>query len=245
MLRKVMTDIDTLLDTRLGVVNLISPEGAEYMLKHGNYWERENDFWEVLTNGLVSREAFNKAWRERGAGNSADVINNSVLTNIQPFIMRILAEDLVLRSNQMGDENDEVVLVINTWPYALSPDNVEDMRDIAVYLFGEMTPIEIVEIPMEKITPGFLDESYAAYITYSFIDWIKYHFEELSRARMNCFNFISPRIYENDVSKLSIDEKKTIIDVFRLEKLIHMDFEFIDAKHFSMFRPDISKLKTA
>lgn len=240
MLKRILVDLDTLLDTRLGVINMLNPKAAEHIIKNDDYWDRENDFWELLTNGLVTREEFNEGWAARGGNNSATVLNGSVISGIQPFIMRVITEDLVNRANQMGDELDQLCLVINTWPYALSLDEIEDMRDIAIYLFGATTPTEVVCIPLDKITPGFLDKDYAAMITYSFIEWIKIHFADLAKARMNCFNFISPRIFEQDVSKLSVDEKKTIIDVFRIEKLIHMDFEFIDARYFSMFRPNAS-----
>lgn len=236
MIKRILLDLDTLLDTRLGVINMLNPEAAKLLISSDAYWDRENDFWEVLTQGLVTREAFNEAWAARGGNNSADVLNGSILSGATPFILRMLTDDLINRSNQMGDIKDEVGLVINTWPYALTLDEVEDMRDIAVYLFGATTNIELVDIPMDKITPLFLDAGYAAVVTYNFIEWIKMHHEELGTVKMNCFNFIGPRIYEADVSKLSIDEKKTIIDMFRLEKLIHMDFEFIDARYFSMAR---------
>ncbi|ARV76850.1 hypothetical protein PHABIO_219 [Pseudomonas phage Phabio] len=234
MLKRIFIDLDTLLDTRLGVINTISPEAAKRLISSERYWERENDFWDVLTDGLITQEQFTEAWKSRGGNNSADVLNGSVISGIYPFVMRILAEDLVNRANLMGEELDDVGVTVNTWPYALSLDEIEDMRDIAEYLFGSSTHIEVVNVPMEEITPMFLDKHFAAIITYSFIDWIKMHNEALAQARMNDFNFISPRIFEHDVSKASIDEKKTEIDVFRAFKLIHMDFEFIDARYFSM-----------
>lgn len=241
MLKRILIDLDTLLDTRLGVINTINPEAAKYIAKSNDYWDRENDFWEVLTGGLVTREQFDVAWSERGGNNSADVINSSVITDIVPLVMKLLGEDLVNRANLMGDELDMISIAVNTWPYALSLDEKEDMRDIATYLFGETTPIEIIDVPMSYITPTYLDEHFAAVITYNFLEWIRMHHADLGKARMNCFNFIGPRIFEKDVSKLTIDEKKTILDVFRLEKLIHMDFEFIDARHFSMLRLEKKK----
>lgn len=239
MLKRILVDLDTLLDTRLGVLNMISPLAAERIIKKEEYWDRENDNWAVLTEGLVTNEQFKEAWDARGGNNSADVLNGSILSGIQPFIMRLLAEDLVNRANLMGDPMDDVGITVNTWPYALNPDETEDARDAAVYLFGASTSIEVVCIPMTLLSPLYLDQHFAACITYNFIEWMHTHYLELSKVQMSCFNFISPRIYEQDVSKLPVDEKKTIIDAFRVEKLIHMDFEFIDARYFSMFRPEL------
>lgn len=242
-LKRIYIDIDSLLDTRLGVLNMIAPEAAQRLMQGEAYWDRENDDWDKLTNGVVTNEQFKEAWDSRGGNNSANVLNGSVLSNLQPFVMRILTEDLINRANQMGDEIDDVGLTINVWPYALSLDEKEDMRDIAEYLFGATTHYEIVDIPLPEVTVGLLADKFAAAITYNFLEWIRMHHEDLGRARLNCFNFIGPRIFEQDVSKLSIDEKKTILDVFRLQYLMHMDFEFIDARHFSMFRPTIDKSK--
>lgn len=243
MLKRILVDLDTLLDTRLGVVNFVSKEAASYLIKNEAYWDRENDFWEPLTGGLITQAQFDEAWAARGGNNSADVLNGSVLSGIQPFIMRVLTEDLVNRANLMGDDMDDVGITVNTWPYSLSLNEIEDMRDITEYLFGPIH-IEIVDIPLSEITPEFLDKHFSAVVTYNFLEWIKLHYEGLAKARMNDFNFISARIFEHDVSKVSIDEKKTAVDMFRIEKLIHMDFEFIDARHFSMFRPTILQ-KTA
>lgn len=239
MLKRILVDLDTLLDTRLGVINMLNPKAAEVLIKSDRYWDRENDFWEILTDGLITREQFNEAWAARGGNNSATVLNGSVISGILPFLLKLLTEDLINRANLMGDEMDSVGVTINTYPYALSLDETEDMRDIAVYMFGVSTEIEIVCIPLSIVSPVFLDKGFAAMVTYNFIEWIKFHHVELSQVQLNCFNFISPRIYEHDVSKLSIDEKKTVIDMFRIEKLIHMDFEFIDARYFSMFRPEL------
>lgn len=242
-LKRIYLDVDSLLDTRLGVINMISPEAAKRLMQGEAYWDRENDDWEKLTGGLITNEQFKEAWASRGGNNSATVINGSVLSNLQPFIMRILTDDLINRANQMGDEMDDVGLTINVYPYAMSLDEMEDMRDIAEYLFGSTTHYEIINVPMEQLTVGLLADKFAAVVTYNFLEWIRMHYEDLAKARLNCFNFIGPRIFEQDVSKLSIDEKKTVLDVFRVQYLMHMDFEFIDARHFSMFRPTINRDK--
>ncbi|MBW6072732.1 hypothetical protein, partial [Pseudomonas aeruginosa] len=85
--------------------------------------------------------------------------------------------------------------------------------------------------------PKFLDALYAMYITYDFHEWMHTHYLALSKVQMPCFNFIGPKLFERDVSKLTIEEKKFELFKFRVERLIHMDFEFIDAKYFSMIRP--------
>ncbi|BEG72417.1 hypothetical protein [Pseudomonas phage PA1C] len=237
MIKRILIPLDVLLDTRLGVMSTINKEAAERLVSTKEYWLRENDDWTTLTGGLVTTEQFKEAYANRGGDNSADTINASILTGISPFLMRILAEDHVNRMDNMGNPEDEIGLTINIWPYTLPGEVIDDLENIIQEIYGEEMPVEVVSHPLEELTPKFLDALYAMYITYDFHEWMHTHYLALSKVQMPCFNFIGPKLFERDVSKLTIEEKKFELFKFRVERLIHMDFEFIDAKYFSMIRP--------
>lgn len=237
MIKRILIDLDAMLDTRLGVISNLNSEAAKVLVSSQDYWLRENDDWEKLTGGLITTEQFNKAYAERGGENTSNTINASVLTGIVPFVLQLLAEDNLNRASGMGDPNDVVMLSINTWPYELTGEYKEELKQICNEVYGESVPVETCWLPMEKASPLALDKLFVLYLTYDFISWTKYHHEELSRVMMNCFNFVGPKIYEQDVSKLSADEKKFELQRYHLFKLLHMDFEWIDSRYFSMFRP--------
>lgn len=234
-LKRILTPLDAHLDTRLGTIARINPVAAQRLLENDDYWTRENDFWFDMTGGLVTDVEFKEAYAERGGANTWATIQASVRSNITPFILRILTDDHVNRANQMGDPNDQIALTINYWPYDLTSDEIEWVRDIMVELYSVDTQIEMISIPMTEVTPQFLNENFAACIMYEFHDWIKIHAVDLGKIRINCFNFIGPKIFEADVSAMQPEAKQQILNAFRMEKLIHMDFEFIDAKYFSVF----------
>ncbi|AEH03593.1 hypothetical protein AVT69_gp168 [Pseudomonas phage PhiPA3] len=236
MLKRILIDLDALLDTRLGTIQRICPEAAVDLVKTRDYWTRENDFWDVLTKGRITNEQFAEAYAERGGQNTADTLNASVMTGIMPFLMRVLAEDNVNRMDNMGNPLDEVCVCVNIHPYDLDGEYKEQLVEIIKELYGQSTTVEIVKHSMEELSPFFMDALFAMYITYDFIPWVKYHAEELGKVKMNCFNFIGPKIFEHDVSNINVEAKKYTLWRFRMEKLIHMDFEFIDAMYFSMFR---------
>ncbi len=233
--KRILTPLDAHLDTRLGTIARLSQVAAERVISNPEYWTRENEAWEYFTQGLVTDEQFNEAYAERGGVNTHATLGASVRTSIAPFLLKLLTDDNINRLNQMGDPDDVVCLSVNYWPYNLSDNELEWLRDIMHEMYGQTTMIELISVSMEELSPGFLNENFAACVMYEFHEWIKMHAVALSDIRINCFNFIGPKIFEADVSQLSIDAKVQILNSFRMTKLLHMDFEFIDAKYFSVF----------
>ena len=233
-LKRILTPLDAHLDTRLATIARLDQSVAEALLSSNDYWTREMDNWTALTGGKITTEAFNEAYAERGGKNTDLTLQHSVRTNITPFLLRLFTDDQVNKMNQMTDPDDEVSLVINYWPYELTSDGIEAYRSIMHYFYGDETEIEMVSIPMDELTPAVLNENFACCVMYEFHEWVKMHSVELGKARMNCFNFIGPIIFEADVSKMTPQAKQYVLDAFRFEKLIHMDFEWIDSSYFSV-----------
>lgn len=236
MLKRILVPLDTILDTRLGVISGISSEAATRLTSSDHYWLREHNDWYKLTGGLITNEQFDKAYALRGGENTKQTISNSVLTGIVPFIIRIMGEFEVNSLNDLNAQLDEIALVVNYYPYVFNADELEVLEDSVKDIFGTNIILELISIPDTLLTPQLFDREFAMYIPYDSHEWIHQHHEALAQVRMPCFNFVGPKLFEKDVSKLTIDQKKAELTRFRLEKLIYMSFDFIDVKYFSMFR---------
>lgn len=233
-LKRILTPLDIHLDTRLGTANRINPKLAERLISNPDYWTRENDHWFLLSGGMITDQEFKEAYAARGGDNTKATLEGSIRTGITPFIMRIFTDDHINRLNQMGDPESEVALTINYWPYNLNSEEIEWLRDIFHEIYGRTLVVEFISIPIEDLTPMVMNANFAACIMYEFHEWIKLHHDNLREVKLNCFNFIAPKIFEEDVSELPIDQKQASLNAFRLMNLVHMDFEFIDAKYFSV-----------
>ena len=232
MTKKILTCLDTLLDTRLGTLATLNPKAAEHVVKTPDYWLREHNNWSVLTGGLVTNEQFN----ERYAKRDITVLQNSIMTGINVVLLKILAEIDV--NDSSGITRTDVGLEVNLAPYELTHDEIEELEDILRKTYGRELLITFCSIPMEELTPKVLRSRYAAIITYAFHEWIVMHDRALLEERTPTFNFIGPKLFEKDPSKLTVDQKRDEFTCFRLFKLEFMDFDFIDVKHMSMFRPE-------
>lgn len=233
-IKRILTPLDIHLDTRLGTINRINPDAALAVISNPEYWLRENDFWSVLSGGLITNEEFAAAYAERGGDNTKATLEGSIRTGIVPFILRLLTDDHINRLNQMADPMTSVGLTVNYWPYKLNSVEIDWLEDIMHQLYGESLSVELVSIPMAQLTPQLMNENFAACVMYDFPEWIKLQGAELQKVKLNCFNFIAPKIFEQDVSQTPIDQKQAALTAFRMLNLLHMDFEFIDAKYFSV-----------
>ncbi|MFO5855226.1 hypothetical protein, partial [Klebsiella pneumoniae] len=59
----------------------------------------------------------------------------------------------------------------------------------------------------------------------------------LGHVLMPDFTIIGPKLFEKDVSELAVEDKQFIIMDFQLKHKLNIDFDFIDAEYFSMFKP--------
>jgi hypothetical protein len=236
MIKKILIDLDTLLDTRLATLGALSTEALNYVVKHDAYWQREHTDWSVLTNGLVTNEQFAERYRNRDDA----ILRTSTMTAIMTVLLQILAE---IDANAIdGMHETDVGVEVNLAPYSPTHEEVEELQTILRMHYGQETIITFCNIPLKELTPAVLRERYSAVIMYGFHEWIVEHDVALMQARTPCFNFIGPKLFEKDPSRLTVEQKQEEFLRLKLFKLEFMDFEFVDARFMSMFRPERLKV---
>lgn len=235
-MRNVYLDLDTLFDTRLGVLSLINPEAAKRILTSNQYWDREHTNWKVLTEGVVTNEEFEAAWLTR----DINALQSSIVTGIIPVLLNILNEYTQLKKEGLNQE--DVGLIINIYPYELEPEELDELVRIIKYeVFYEFLPVTFTSISLEELTPEYMDKTFSAMILFEFHRWIKIHAAAISTANCKGLSIIVPKIFEHDPSKLPVERKKEEIMSFKMWLMDHLSLEFIDARWFSLMRPDVNE----
>lgn len=227
---KILTDLDTLLDTRLGVIRTIYPAAAATLLANKEYWLREHTDWAALTDGKVTNAQFQAAWDKRGI----EVAQHSVMTGFQPVFLKILADCAL--AGMSGQSQFEVGVEVNIWPYELQPDELDELTNLVRTQLGENVPVTYCSIPLELLTPQLLTKAYAACVSYLFHDWIKIHSPEVAKLKPSGFCYVGPKLFETDPQALTVEQKQAELTRWRLWYLEHIDFELVDSSVFSMFR---------
>lgn len=230
-LSKIYIDLDSIFDTRMATISAIYPAVATALLKDDAYWFRESDHWDKLTGGKISTETFNARYAKR---NNA-TLQASVMTNIFTVLIKMIGENEIAMND--GRPNSEIAIDVNLWPYTFDDLEMDMFIGLFHYRLKFEPRITFMSRKPESVTPKFLTDNYAMAFMYDFNSWIKLQLSNLVLKRTQGFNLIVPRLFEHDVTKMSVEDKKDEVAQFRLYMMEYMNMHFIDAACFSIFRP--------
>ncbi len=235
-MKKVLINLDVLLDTRLGSVGRYSQEAAAKVIANERYYYRDHDNWELFTDGLMDNELFKHYYETRGGANTAATLNASVLTNIIPVLHRMLGEELATHMDNSGTDFREVMLVIDLHPYELDLESKDELMGIIAELMGPDQAVDFINKGIAETTPQYIFDNYALVITYDMHEWLRLHYPELVRMRAASVNFIGPKLFEKDTTGLEDSYKSRELLKFKMDHLVCMNFDFINAEYFSVIK---------
>lgn len=231
MFRKILIDLDSILDTRLGTLHCNNPEAALDLVTRTEYWHRTFTDWSKLTNGKVTDDEFNQWWAKRGNTE----LHASRMTNIILVLMKIVND--YFNNLDEGVVTDELALTVNIYPYSLDGEEMDDMSMILrTYLNADLF-IEYISASPEEITPTYLHDNYAAMIIWDFHTWIKLQAEALVKRPCPTINVIGPKLFEKDPSALTTSQKADEFTKFKLIMLEMLGYEYVNVDYYCMFVP--------
>lgn len=171
--KRILVEIDSLLDTRLGTLDIIDGDIPEVVLKNG-YYSRYIDDWDNLSKGKTTKETFNNHYHDR----TTFTLNRSRITGVCRLIYT-LSEEASL--NALHDpESDSVVFDINISPYVLDEDEKEMLLlCVSNYLYAG-TECRIVNVPHSELTVDKIKNNWDSLILYDFDRWFSNHGDGLT-----------------------------------------------------------------
>lgn len=158
--------LDALVDTRVGVVNMLYPEAGKSLLTNMQYRNRLSDELHLVDPRIDALK-----YSLRYAARDLDVLDFSKSTLMIPYINRLISalQDEV-------DSNNPIIknvrVIINVYPYILDEDRCK-LISLAVSTALHLVDVcEMVYIPPADITKEFLkDNSILHLILYDFNEW--------------------------------------------------------------------------
>lgn len=228
---RIYIDADTIFDTRIATIAQLNQDVAKDLMRSNDYWIRESDHWSKLTMGRLTDQQVTEKYAKR----NNDTLHASVMTGIIAPLIRILGENEIAINE--GRPNSDISIDVNIYPYTLDDEGMELFTQLFTYRLGFSPTITFRSWPARHLTPTFLTSNYAVAFMYDFNGWLKQHLSALVLNRTQGFNLIVPRLFEHDVSRLSIEDKQDEVLAFKVFMLEYMNINFIDPSCFSMFRP--------
>jgi hypothetical protein len=230
----ILIDLDAILDTRLGTVSRIS-QGAAAAVMNNGYWERDEDNFSKLSGGEILNDEYAELYRKR----DVETLKRSALTRIVDVlgpVTKALQEKQAARV-----EVKDICLKINIAPYEVTVAEGDEIATAMRAYVAVNTIIEVVNIPLEKLTPDNLDALCDIYIFYDYNEWFKVHGNRLLEKPIPMMTIMVPMLMANKDSVTDNDllDKDTGMahDPFKLHQMILAEYigvEFQPAFVFSV-----------
>lgn len=229
-IKKLLVDMDCLLDTRIGTVSLLNEEAACKLLSE-KYSNRVFDDFEELTEGLVTNEEFSKRWETR----DKETLKASMMTNIMKLLVSLTSQyekDMIETPFVK-----EFILYVNLHPYILTDAEIEIIKEAISVHCGINLKIRTIHLPLEKITPKKLKEDFDGFITYSFDNWLKIHSEALDKTPIPRVTIFAPALCIKKPNKLEdiMVDGLTVFEMLEIAYTARLHIEFLKANEFSIF----------
>jgi len=187
----VMADLDAVLDTRLGLLDLIDPNAALKAFESEDYYIRLVDDYSEICG--IGQDQFLNAWHQR----SVEVLKRSMITPVI-FVLKSMLTQLELKAlNSPVAPNP--ILKVNYWPYELNKNEIEGIRKAIANYSGVTTRIDMVRYTPKETSLGKLKKgSYGGYFTYGFKDWLEGSLEDLRTVMDPRFQLFIPSVFPKD-----------------------------------------------
>tara|TARA_B100000929_G_scaffold268793_1_gene237839 strand:- start:222 stop:962 length:741 start_codon:yes stop_codon:yes gene_type:complete len=235
--KTLLVELDCLLDTRLGTLERLSPAAANTTFNGKAYFDRDYDDWERFTDGLVSRDAFMKAYTERD-------IETLALSRPTRFLRSLKDITGGLESQKIDlPDVEHVRVAVNVHPYQLSDKEKETLTTLVYGYCDVGTEVVVKDIPIQKLTPSAIGDYWDGVVLYDFDQWFKLHVDALNRTLIPRNSMLTAALYVKhpDQLKEEIPEGMEGVSAFALTELSlveRLGLEMLKAREFSIWLPD-------
>lgn len=195
--KKVYTDIQSLLDIRQSIlIDMLGEETALEYVSSDTYNFRETDLFPVnkteYANKLNSR--------------SPIVLKNATITYIEVLLKNKLTN--LEKLNGFNGESSAPELVVNTFPYQLTQEQVRHLQNAIFVKLDVLCLITIVYDPPNVWSPSYIrNNNVSSFFMYDFTTWMNLHSEKLVNGDLREINVYVPSIGGKE---LTPEEQKEI-----------------------------------
>ncbi len=192
-----LLDIDSLFDTRLGVLSLLGDEAVD-SLTHENYAKREDEAT------LLAIPGFKERWETR----DKEVLQASQVSKFFATAMQLILDDV--HDVTVALPNRKFFLYINTYPYVLNEVEKEDLiLMITMQLHGRVK-VSVRSFSLTALSPKTIAANcFGLVAIYEFEKWVKLHIDALYQLSLREVVVVAPALKELDAR--TIEEPNEIM----------------------------------
>lgn len=228
--RRILVDIDCLLDTRLGFVRTKYPDH----LKHLDYDIYRNRLSEVWAKAIGIDN-----WDAEYASRDVMALVNSRPTTFVSVLHDIIENELI--AMKLGQPTEAPTLSINYAPYGqlTQPERREFQR-----VFADLFPaikVEMVNRPVHTLDPVTLARNWECWFMYDWFGWVNANMSKLTN-RIPRFVINRPALFTSEMTKEVAEAlRESPSNPFDECKKALAEFITIDTLDVSVFSEELSE----
>lgn len=229
--KRLLVDLDSLLDTRIATIAKINPEASTGLL-NDVYLNRSIDDFEKITNSAVSNDEYKLAYQNR---------NKETLELARPTRILKLINEISIELEKMSIDTPFITgfeLTVNIFPYDLTKEEQEALREVVYDFLSISSIVNVINKPINDITPSFLKNEFDGMIIYNFDEWFCIHQEGFNKIKLPRHLVFAPALYikepdETEIMALS-KEGLTPFGVLEMAVVERFKLEMLRAREFSL-----------
>lgn len=228
----IYTELDAILDTRLGTLHCMNEQFAIDAVQHANYSTRVSDDFSAFCG--VTFEDYKAAYAKRDEA----VLQASIVTNAS-FILNSVCGELV-RQRIETPFTGSVTVEVNLWPYQLDAETRRDIENAIASLLPVDVHVRSCYVPIEQLTIRMVASRYTGMIIYNFAEWLQLHCREFEEVNIPGVTIIAPKLHTEGQTAFPmgyLGEGTEDLDPYEMISMLHaplMGLEWAEPAHFCM-----------
>lgn len=156
-------DLDCLYDTRLATLELLDERLAKIAIAEG-YYKRTRDAFP-----FVDQKTFAEIYARR----DTETLSKAMMTKALDVLANF-TKDSVRRVGETPYQS-EINVFLNVYPYAIDKPTAQAMLEPLAKLTGHVANINLLNLPIEKISLKFCRENLSLMMLYEFEQWLEFN----------------------------------------------------------------------
>ena len=237
-IKRILVELDCLLDTRIAVLNSLSPLATKEILKSGAYRDRKSDDFELLTKGVIKNSDFINAYAKR----NKETLKRSQPTNIVKLLSTISKEVELQKLETPVTES--LKIIVNVFPYKLTEDEIRILSTAVMCYGGMESEVTVTNKSLKELSPTEIKKSWDGLIIYEFDNWFTLHSEALDKTPIPRHLMFAPALYIKPIEEkdevVTTAEGGTInpFTVVEMAMVAHLCLELLRPEEFSLIKLD-------
>lgn len=194
-------DIDSLYDTRLATLEILSVQLVKKALAKGEYFLRVKDEFP-----LVDSRQFKRVYSRR----NLNTLQRAKLTSIVGMISNFYTD--AIRKKLNTPFTDKAILHLNVWPYELTAWHADELARMLFEMTEQAVDIKVIKKDYKELSPQWCKEHYSFMCMYEWGNWLEYHAQEQNflSCPIRDITIVVPELYWEDNAPNRIEHEKYI-----------------------------------